>query len=91
MAGRQGSIKELKGLAETERYEAPSGSTEQRAQPVAGGGGEGGAGPERKAVPDNSRLWATHDKFRPSRMVTGNYLNDSERDQGKTDFKNGAF
>lgn len=56
MAGRQGSIKELKGLAETERYEAPSGSTEQRAQPVAGGGGEGGAGPERKAVPDNSRL-----------------------------------
>ena len=41
MAGRQGSIKELKGLAETERYEAPSGSTEQRARPVAEGGAEG--------------------------------------------------
>lgn len=56
MAGGQGSIKELKGLAGTERYEAPSGSTERRARPVAEGGAEGGAGPESKAVPDDSRL-----------------------------------
>lgn len=56
MAGRQGSTKELRRLPETERYEAHSGSTEQRAQPVAEGGVKGGTAAERKAAPDDSRL-----------------------------------